>query len=271
MWRRCGRVHGFSSEGEVSVTSARIGPTSVRETCSHSSSMLPSFKRTPRFTSFAYPLDREPSMSGVQLYVGAEERRWSHKCDRDLHGQGREPNFSVPTMTMTEMNHAALTSSLLAHMRPYSFTSRLEGLVLLQQWVQRNIGAWNAHLRARWQLDEVVELDLSALPVDGTFVELVSGIERLESVPPSSMEVLAMMIRDIWWEAVTLESSTICPRCGEVPLRILEWETSGTIVLSCDLCAWSQSAEGAVRHGPERARPPARDRIARWRAGVDEG
>lgn len=160
-----------------------------------------------------------------------------------------------------------LLSNLLAHVRSsYPPGDRAAMLGVLQQWLKSHLANWNAGLRERWGLDEFARMDLARYPVDEASLDLDEELRQLRSVPPMSMELLAMRLRDIFWAGITVESSLVCPRCGEARLRMLEDAHSDALVLSCDLCAWSQSMLGEPWHGGRRLEPAPKARIDRWRA-----
>lgn len=158
-----------------------------------------------------------------------------------------------------------LTSSLLAHIGARPPGDRGALLELLQQWLKLHLMNWSSGIRGRWGLDEWAELDLSNYPVEESSFDPEEEVCQLKSVPPASMDLMAMRIRDILWAGITVEATVTCPRCGEVQLRILEDPASDTIVLSCDLCAWSQTSHGEPWHGPRHLKPASRPRITRWR------
>lgn len=87
-----------------------------------------------------------------------------------------------------------------------------EFLRALQAWLQRRIAKWRPEHRSRWGLDDYVGMDLSRYPIDTSSLNPSEELRQLRAVPPSSMDVFAMRLRDILWEGVTVESPVVCPR-----------------------------------------------------------
>jgi hypothetical protein len=159
-----------------------------------------------------------------------------------------------------------LVSDLLGELESsFSPGDRSALLRLLQQWLKSHLVSWSSQLRDRWGLDGLATLDLPRYPIDETSLDPDEEVRQLKSVPPTSMELLAMRLRDIFWAGITVESTTVCPRCSETQLRILEDADSDAIVLSCDLCAWSQTPLGEPWRGTRPLQPAPRSRIEEWR------
>lgn len=135
----------------------------------------------------------------------------------------------------------------------------------LQNWLQSRVGLWSTHLRHRWGLDALVALDLSRYPIDESSLDPDEELLQLKRVPPTSMELLAMRLRDIFWAGITVESETVCPRCEATQLRILQESDSHAIVFSCDLCVWSQSPQGERWRSTSALQPASRSSIEEWR------
>jgi hypothetical protein len=158
-----------------------------------------------------------------------------------------------------------LLSGLIAHLQSSSQRGRAAMLRLLQQWLKSHLASWDADLRERWGLDGFAGMDLLRYPIDEASLDPDEELRQLKSVPPTSMELLAMRLRNIFWAGITVESTAVCPRCSEAQLRILEDAHSDAIVLSCDLCAWSQTPNGEPWHGARRLEPAPKARIERWK------
>jgi len=159
-----------------------------------------------------------------------------------------------------------LLAGLLAHLQSACYSGdRAAMLDSLQQWLKLHLANWNTGLRERWGLDGFSGMDLPCYPIDESSLDPDEAFRQLKSVPPTSMELLAMRLRDIFWAGITVESTVVCPRCGEAQLRILQDAHSDAIVLSCDLCAWSQTPQGEPWHGAQRLEPTPKARIDRWR------
>jgi len=138
-------------------------------------------------------------------------------------------------------------------------------LHLLQHWLKAHLEDWSLKLRERWDLDRLALMDLSSLPIEESSLDPDEEVRQMASVRPASMELLAMRLSDIFWAGITVESKVVCPCCGETQLRILEDADSNSIVLSCDLCAWSQTAQGKQWKGRVPLQPAPRARIQEWR------
>lgn len=160
------------------------------------------------------------------------------------------------------MGFDALLSSLMSHVASLpSGAGRKELLASLQVWLRTNVKGWNPAVRARYGLDDYCAADLDAFPVEKASLHPQEELQQLRAFPPTTMETMAMRIRDVFWDGITVESSMRCPRCGETQLRILEDPRSERIVLACDLCAWAQTPEGETWQGPRALRPASKERV----------
>ena len=158
-----------------------------------------------------------------------------------------------------------LVSDLLGQLESsFSPGDRAGLLQLLQRWLKVHLADWSAQLRERWGLDQLAAMDLSHFPIEDSSLDPDEEVRQLTAVRPTSMELLAMRLRDIFWAGVTFESSVVCPRCSEAQLRVLEDPDSDVLVLSCDLCAWSQTTQGKPWKGPVALQPTASSRIHEW-------
>jgi len=164
------------------------------------------------------------------------------------------------------MRVESLVSDLLGQLESSFSPGDRPGLLqLLQRWLKAHLADWSAQLRERWGLDRLAAMDLSRFPIEDSSLDPDEEVRQLTAVRPTSMELLAMRLRDIFWAGVTIESTVVCPRCSETQLRVLEDPDSDSLVLSCDLCAWSQTTQGKPWKGPVPLQPAARSRIHEWR------
>lgn len=138
-------------------------------------------------------------------------------------------------------------------------------LRVLQRWLKSHLRSWSAPLRERWGLERLATMDLSRYPLEESSLDPDEEVQQLTSVRPTSMELFAMRLRDIFWTGITVESTVVCPRCSETQLRVLEAGDSDAIVLSCDLCAWSQTPDGNPWKGTSPLQPASSSRIREWR------
>lgn len=165
-----------------------------------------------------------------------------------------------------------LASDLIDRLQSESVAGdRTRMLRVVQQWLRSHLTNWNPETRARWSLDSYASIDLLRYPIDGASLDPDEELGRLDAVRPTSMDVFGMRLRDIFWAGITLESEVTCPRCEERQLRILQDEDGDRIVLSCDLCAWSQSPQGEQLKSTGFLKPAPKERIARWRDDVRIG
>lgn len=164
------------------------------------------------------------------------------------------------------MRHDKLVSDLLGclDLSGHSW-GNAEFLGVLQQWLKPHLSQWDEELRTRWGLDRLAGINLSSYPLEETSLNPDEEIRQLRSVRPASMELIAMRIRDIFWAGTTVYSTVMCPNCGDAQLRILEDEPSEAVVLSCDVCAWSQSPKGEPWRGARRLGPISKVRLQNWR------
>lgn len=95
------------------------------------------------------------------------------------------------------MRSDKLVSGLLAHVGTFPPGDRGALLELLQQWLRAHLGSWSGELRDRWGLDEFAEMDLSAYAIEESSLDPDEEFRQLKSVPPLSMDEMAMRIRDI--------------------------------------------------------------------------
>jgi hypothetical protein len=158
-----------------------------------------------------------------------------------------------------------LVSDLLGQLQEYPPRGDRAALLrLLQQWLKSHLASWSAPLRERWKLDRLAAMDLARLPIEESSLVPDEEVDQLRSVRPTSMEIFAMRLRDIFWAGTTVESDVVCPRCGDAQLRVLVDAASEAIVLSCDICAWSQTSDGKAWKGASPLQPALALQIHEW-------
>jgi hypothetical protein len=139
-------------------------------------------------------------------------------------------------------------------------------LECVRDWLHACLRGFSPELRKAYGLDEYAVMDLTRYPIDDASFTPSEEVQQLRAVPPSSMDVLAMRVRDLFWQAITVESSVTCPRCSGSGLRILEDSLTGEMVLECDTCAWAQTPSGEPYRTERGARVPGKEFIARARS-----
>ena len=125
---------------------------------------------------------------------------------------------------------------------------RLSFLRGVQEWLEKNLSSFSREERNAYHLESYVQLTLSELPIAYTDLDPVEEFDALRRVPPSSLDGLAMRIRDILWDGIVLRSSGTCSRCEEDNVRLLLDNSSQRLVYACDTCGWSQWDNGVEWH-----------------------
>lgn len=143
---------------------------------------------------------------------------------------------------------------------------RLDFLRRLQAWLQNSLNRWQPQLRTRYGLEEYATLDLARYPVAESLLSPMDEIRRHLAVPSRSVESFAATLSNLFWEGVTVVTSTLCTNCGGSWLRIVEDSQCQEILLACDQCAWCQTPTGEPRLGVCNARSPTKERLAAWKA-----
>jgi hypothetical protein len=136
----------------------------------------------------------------------------------------------------------------------------------LQQWLRGALDQFGEQIRARYGLDDYANMDLGQYPVLDTDFDPVEELRVLLSVPPVSLETLAMRVRDLFWSGITVESSKQCPRCESWAFRVLQASDSGEVVLACDECGYAENERGEPWPAARRAVPATTNVLAGWRA-----
>ncbi len=150
-----------------------------------------------------------------------------------------------------------LWSSLIDRLRklPDGSNAREYGLALME-WVKENRTNIGAEPVARFGLDWLSTLPLEEYLLESQDLSVPNEREILARQKPSSVEVVAMLVRDQIWELVTFKTQTECPNCGGDELRVLTEPGSGDrLVFACDSCGWAQDEYAKPWQGPPGCRP----------------
>jgi hypothetical protein len=71
-------------------------------------------------------------------------------------------------------------------------------------------------------------------------------------------------LHELGWDLVTIRSSRRCPQCEEGYLQPLLDPESGEIILSCDLCSWSETMDGQEWNGPSQLVPAPTSKLSHF-------
>lgn len=160
------------------------------------------------------------------------------------------------------MRFETLVTDLLGYLDAYYLPGDRSVLLrLLQKWLKSHLGSFGAQARQTWELERLVAMDLARLPIEESTLDPDEEVQRLKSLRPKSRGELAMRLRDIFWQGVTVESDVTCPRCGGEALRVLVEQASDSIVLECYQCAWCQTPDGSRWKGTSLLQPAPRSRV----------
>jgi hypothetical protein len=138
-------------------------------------------------------------------------------------------------------------------------------LRFLQQWLKSHLASWSAQVRQNWGLDQLAAIDLTRLPIDESSLVPDEEVQQLQRVRPTSMDIFAMRLRDIFWAGTTVYSDVVCPRCGDTQLKVLVDPASEALVLACDICGWGQTLAGNRWKGTIPLQPALTAQIHEWR------
>ncbi len=131
----------------------------------------------------------------------------------------------------------------------------------VQEWLIANRKAFPKGILETWGLDKYADLDLSLYPVPFSELDPEVEIQRLGKVAFDTFDGLAMLVRDYFWEGITLEYKDSFPQCDGAA-RILESD-HGELVIAGDLSgAWTQ--DGNPWTGEGWIHPPTSERLRFW-------
>ncbi len=123
------------------------------------------------------------------------------------------------------------------------------------EWLAKNSGCFGEDIWRIYGLDIMLKVSPSDYPVkysEDTVDQTVSGWKALK---PSSIDSIAMTVRDILWDMLAYKSKVECPNCGDDDLRVLFDKQGKVNVLCCDLCCWSQFESGEKWSGKQNLVP----------------
>ena len=115
---------------------------------------------------------------------------------------------------------------------------------LLCEWLIKNMKSFGEELWKLYRFEAYVNYEPSDYPMECSDDSVKQTIDRITKLEPSSMNAIAMIIRDILWDLVAYKSDIECSNCGDDDFRVLYDEKLKQLVLSCDLCGWSQYYDG---------------------------
>ncbi len=146
-----------------------------------------------------------------------------------------------------------------------SDVDRLKLLQRLQIWLKGSVHKFSPEIRAAYELDEYAALDLERFPISESSLSPAEEVHQLLALPPQSMDNLAMRLRDVIWQGITVESPIECPICNYLQLRILEDPLTHEVVFACDLCAWAQTENGEEWQQDRYLKPATKEVFAGWK------
>lgn len=134
----------------------------------------------------------------------------------------------------------------------------------LAEWVRENRTRIGSDLLARYGLDRLSVLSFDEFPVDDADLNVAIERTNLSKQEPSSVEVIAMLVRDQIWNLVAFKTRIECPNCGEDELRaLIDPGTDDALVLACDFCGWAQDEQGRPWNGQPGCRPAKTSELRR--------
>lgn len=129
----------------------------------------------------------------------------------------------------------------------------------LQDWLKSRLGEFDADVVERYGLDKLATIDLRQYPVARSSMNAGEEARQLVAVTPTSLETLAMRLRDAFWAGITVGSGVQCPNCGDSELRTLCDDAAGKLVFACDPCGWAQMPDGQPWQGSPPLVPPTNE------------
>lgn len=128
----------------------------------------------------------------------------------------------------------------------------LTELLLFQyicEWLINNSKMFSGMVWDDYQFDTYLKYLPSEYVMKLSEERLEQLINRMMLFSPSSLDSMAMMLRNILWDMVAFKSKVMCPNCGDDEMRVLYDVEEGVVILSCDLCCWSQYENGEKWEG----------------------
>jgi hypothetical protein len=104
-----------------------------------------------------------------------------------------------------------LNASLLAALSASPPGERLAFLEQVAAWARSHRDACRTETLEQLGLDRLLELDLARYPTGSSALDPADELASLRRAPAPSRDALAMRLRDILWQGVTVESAATCP------------------------------------------------------------
>lgn len=133
---------------------------------------------------------------------------------------------------------------------------------VISDWLTSNRNLFSDQVWGCYHLGYFASLDPSQYRVGSAEDSVSVSIEVLIRAEPSSLSTMAMFIRDTLWDMVAYKTRVRCPNCEDDDLRALIEPDSQEIVLSCDLCLWSQLPSGKKWSGPKTLIPANKTQLS---------
>lgn len=115
----------------------------------------------------------------------------------------------------------------------------------LAKWIKEDSTLLGTQTATQYGLDWLSTLEPEDYPVELAGMVVSEEIASLIRQEPTTLDTIAMFMRDQLWPLATFKTSTECPNCGEDELRVLvDSVPPRELVLACDSCGWAQNDEG---------------------------
>lgn len=130
---------------------------------------------------------------------------------------------------------------------------RIDLLRAVQSWLRRCLGHFTPKTRAAFGLDDFAELDLSEYPVERSSLDVERTRLRLQEEERTTPNHLAMQLRDVFEEGITIRVDDLCGHCSLAPVVLMQIAGTLTVVRGCLGCAFRDPvADQAARLEPAR-------------------
>lgn len=131
----------------------------------------------------------------------------------------------------------------------------------ISSWLIKNRKMFDDDVWKIYGLGKLSELNPSLYKVECLEGSVAESIDRWNNTQPSSQNSIAIIIRDALWDMAAFKTNIQCPNCQDDDLRALLEPDSKEIILSCDLCCWSQSSSGNEWSGSQNLIPANKDQL----------
>ncbi|XYH96918.1 hypothetical protein ACMHYB_55630 [Sorangium sp. So ce1128] len=128
--------------------------------------------------------------------------------------------------------------------------STAEMIAMLMHWLEANVHEFGSSAQV-YGLGQFINLDVRSFPVEMMNYSPAEEISSFRRVPRSTVDSLAMKVRDALWAAMVWQTSKQCPSCANDYLRALKTSRTERIVLACDFCGWAETLHGERWSGGE--------------------